>query len=100
VKIVHRWVNCDGCGKRGIEGIRYKCAVCPDFDFCEKCEATVEHAHPFLKIKNLSQTPIRLFADIKGNGSNCPPFSGFMNNGFHGAQSFMRRGMCPFIARQ
>lgn len=34
IKIVHKWVNCDGCGQRGIEGIRYKCAVCPDFDYC------------------------------------------------------------------
>lgn len=52
MKFVHKWVNCDGCGQRGIEGIRYKCVICPDFDFCEKCEATIEHDHPFLKIKN------------------------------------------------
>ena len=35
--VVHRHVNCDGCGQRGIVGIRYKCAVCADFDFCSRC---------------------------------------------------------------
>lgn len=59
--VVHERVNCDGCGQKGIIGIRYKCAVCADFDFCEKCEATVEHDHPFLKIKTLKQTPLKIF---------------------------------------
>lgn len=35
--VVHKHVNCDGCGQRGIIGIRYKCAVCSDFDFCSHC---------------------------------------------------------------
>jgi hypothetical protein len=35
--VVHEHVNCDGCGQKGIVGIRYKCAVCSDFDFCERC---------------------------------------------------------------
>jgi hypothetical protein len=67
-KVVHRGITCDGCNFRNIEGVRYKCSVCPDFDFCEQCEATVEHTHPFLKIKNLRQTPIRIFTIIdEGN---------------------------------
>ena len=36
-KLVHKNVKCDGCGAFPIEGIRYKCAVCRDFDYCEKC---------------------------------------------------------------
>jgi len=38
VKAVHNTVTCDGCNKHPIEGVRYKCAVCEDFDYCEKCE--------------------------------------------------------------
>jgi len=49
--IVHEGVECDGCGVKPIKGFRYKCSVCPDFDFCEKCEANNEHDHVFMKIK-------------------------------------------------
>ncbi len=49
--VVHRSVACDGCGVFPMTGIRYKCLECADFDFCEKCEATREHAHPFIKFK-------------------------------------------------
>jgi len=48
---VHKGVRCDGCRAYPIVGIRYKCYVCPDFDYCEKCEATKEHPHPFIKFK-------------------------------------------------
>ena len=50
-QVVHSRYICDGCGMSPIVGIRYKCAVCPDFDFCEKCEAKMgeSHNHPFVK---------------------------------------------------
>lgn len=35
-KVIH-YASCDECGVKDIEGIRYKCAVCADFDLCEKC---------------------------------------------------------------
>lgn len=34
---IHIGVTCDGCGVYPINGIRYKCNTCPNFDFCEKC---------------------------------------------------------------
>ena len=51
-KNTHRFVTCDGCGIHPIVGVRYKCAVCPNFDFCEKCEEKLneQHQHPFIKI--------------------------------------------------
>jgi len=51
VLCLHLGVTCDGCSVYPIVGIRYKCSKCPDFDFCEKCEATLEHPHDFIKIK-------------------------------------------------
>jgi len=50
---VHRRVKCDGCGMFPIVGVRYKCTVCPDFDFCENCEEVKGeiHAHPFIKYR-------------------------------------------------
>ena len=49
---VHVAIRCDGCKKCPIVGTRFKCAVCDDFDFCEKCEKkfSEKHNHPFLKI--------------------------------------------------
>jgi hypothetical protein len=49
--IVHSLVTCDGCSVSPIQGIRYKCSVCPDYDLCSKCEASNVHSHPMLKIR-------------------------------------------------
>jgi len=49
---VHVGVVCDGC-QGNINGIRYKCSVCSDFDLCSSCEAKTgihDVSHPFLKI--------------------------------------------------
>lgn len=62
-KQYHRGVHCDGplCtnAKGYIRGDRYKCAVCPDTDFCAGCEALPENGHdpthPLVKFK----TPVR-----------------------------------------
>lgn len=41
--------------------------MCPDFDYCEKCECTIEHNHPFLKIKKPEMAPIAIFASLDDN---------------------------------
>jgi len=46
----HSGVGCDGCSG-AVVGIRYKCTVCPDFDFSEKCKAEKQHDHAFKEIK-------------------------------------------------
>ncbi|KAI1081143.1 hypothetical protein F5B20DRAFT_536967 [Whalleya microplaca] len=62
----HHGICCDGplCaaphgGSKYIVGVRYKCAVCDDTDFCANCEAspsnTHNKTHPLLKLK----TPVR-----------------------------------------
>ncbi len=50
---IHKNVRCDGCKKYPIIGIRYKCTICHNFDYCEECEKKFneEHNHPFLKIR-------------------------------------------------
>jgi len=49
---VHKTVQCDGCGTHPIVGMRYKCKICPDFDFCGDCYGKVKHdaSHEFLEI--------------------------------------------------
>jgi hypothetical protein len=45
------YINCDGCGEKPIFGVRYKCSVCKNFDYCPNCEDKLDHDHYFLKIK-------------------------------------------------
>ncbi|KAI0142270.1 hypothetical protein GGR57DRAFT_495699 [Xylariaceae sp. FL1272] len=63
---VHAGICCDGphctdreAASKYIVGIRYKCAVCNDLDFCANCEAspanTHNKTHPLIKFK----TPVR-----------------------------------------
>lgn len=40
-----------------IVGIRYKCAVRKDFDYCANCEATKPSNYPFLKIRKAGGAP-------------------------------------------
>ena len=36
--VVHRGVKCDGCGMKPIRGIRYRCTMCFDKDYCTDCK--------------------------------------------------------------
>jgi len=51
---LHEGVVCDGCGMSPVVGVRFKCAVCPDFDLCEVCESSGKHdaSHPLMKMKS------------------------------------------------
>ena len=66
---VHGDYICDGCDADPIVGIRYKCAVCEDFDYCEKCEKIFgeKHGHPFLKIRNSDDAPLYFNCKLKKN---------------------------------
>ena len=50
---VHRGIECNSCGTQPIQGIRYRCANCVDYDLCESCEAQQPHTktHVFFKIR-------------------------------------------------
>ena len=50
--------RCNKCESR-INGIRYHCSICDDFDWCEDCETSNNHEHPLWKIrpkKNLNNS--------------------------------------------
>lgn len=57
-------------------GTRYKCAVCKDFDYCEKCEAKNDHEHCMLKIKRPEQCPKAIFTIIGDDVPELPAFFG------------------------
>lgn len=63
----HKEIICDGCEKCPIVGIRYRCTVCDDFDYCEDCEKkfALEHGHPMLKIRKPELDPIDIHCTMK-----------------------------------
>jgi len=62
----HHGVTCDACEKHPIEGYRYKCVVCDDYDLCGSCEAAGRHpGHNMMRITSPENVfPQRLFKRI------------------------------------
>lgn len=54
---VHEGISCDGCGENPIRGLRFKCSVCKNFDYCATCEERLNHEHAFLKISQPGGAP-------------------------------------------
>jgi len=90
----HVGVTCDGCGMSPIVGLRYKCSVCPDFDFCRECEESKAHAHAFLKIKRAGQAPKVMVTAIDDRMGNAPRQNGACDPGafLRGIMGSMQRG--------
>lgn len=68
-KAVHSEFICDGCDRDPIIGTRYKCAVCEDYDLCERCEELNKdsHPHPFIKIRCPERAPVKIAVVINEN---------------------------------
>ncbi|RNA37255.1 E3 ubiquitin- ligase MIB2 isoform X2 [Brachionus plicatilis] len=49
----HSNVICDNCKKRGIQGVRWKCTKCFDFDLCTHCYMADKHdlTHQFMRFE-------------------------------------------------
>ncbi|KAL4926613.1 EF hand domain protein [Aspergillus undulatus] len=64
---IHRGVTCNSCGAMPIQGIRYRCANCIDYDLCETCEAMQVHIKTHLFYK------VRIPAPFLGNSRQSQP---------------------------
>lgn len=49
---VHTTVTCDECKLKPLEGYRYKCLVCHNYDLCTNCEKseTIHSEHPMIRL--------------------------------------------------
>ncbi|XP_048589232.1 E3 ubiquitin-protein ligase HERC2 isoform X2 [Nematostella vectensis] len=67
----HPGVTCDGCHTFPIEGSRFKCKTCPDFDYCENCfRVRRSHRHPFYRFDEPGSIPVN--AGKPGRGRSRP----------------------------
>jgi len=76
-KFDHSDVICDGCDGP-VDGIRYKCTVCPNYDLCENCEKRALHSeHPMLRICSPTTLPMpgffRPLRKLLKQNYNCTP---------------------------
>jgi hypothetical protein len=91
---VHIGITCDGCGKAPIEGVRFKCAACPDYDLCGACEAKQEHpvTHPLIKMRVPAGVHRGAWSGVGG---------GWRRRGPCGMRGGVLAGMrCPWMNRQ
>lgn len=116
--VVHYNIYCDGCNVGPIVGKRFNCMVCPDFDFCAKCEDSNVHSHPMMRINNpMQQWKLhklkKKLARVEGNNVHPNhthplhffPFGGPRYRGhFHQRGPFNNRGKCwnskPYWAKR
>jgi len=72
----HCNVVCDGC-EGPIRGTRFKCTVCPDFDFCERCQADKKHPHVFTAILAARNEGRPIHVGVTCDGCRVSPIQGF-----------------------
>lgn len=78
----HPGVACDGCGVHPIIGIRYKCSVCKNFDYCEVCEDRQAHDHPFIKIVKPENAPTAIITAVNED-EECQSMREHIHNHHH-----------------
>ncbi|CAD8043387.1 unnamed protein product [Paramecium primaurelia] len=49
---IHELICCDFCNSSPVQGIRYQCCECPDFDLCKACIKKFKHdpTHNFIQL--------------------------------------------------
>ncbi|XP_050414491.1 E3 ubiquitin-protein ligase MIB2 isoform X2 [Patella vulgata] len=62
IGVKHTNIICDSCRKQGIQGMRWKCNKCRDFDLCTLCYMADKHdlAHSFLRLDSASSKGIKV----------------------------------------
>lgn len=61
VGVKHPNIICDGCKTQGVQGMRWKCTKCFDFDLCTLCYMGDKHdlTHCFLRFETASSAGVR-----------------------------------------
>eukprot|EP00698_Gefionella_okellyi_P006416 TRINITY_DN15768_c0_g1_i1.p1 TRINITY_DN15768_c0_g1~~TRINITY_DN15768_c0_g1_i1.p1 ORF type:complete len:317 (+),score=35.78 TRINITY_DN15768_c0_g1_i1:86-1036(+) len=79
--MAHAGVTCDGCSASNFSGVRHKCTVCFDFDFCNDCQLSGisirDHvpSHPMQAIEPQEAGGRDAFLDILAGMESGPKFA-------------------------
>ncbi|XP_013397887.1 E3 ubiquitin-protein ligase MIB2 isoform X2 [Lingula anatina] len=62
IGVKHPNIICDACKKQGIQGMRWKCAKCYDFDLCSHCYMSDKHdtSHPFMRFDTANSQGVKV----------------------------------------
>ncbi|KAK3104710.1 hypothetical protein FSP39_008391 [Pinctada imbricata] len=62
IGVKHPNIICDACKRQGIQGMRWKCTKCHDFDLCTSCYMSDKHnlAHAFLRFESSSSKGVKV----------------------------------------
>lgn len=68
-KMIHKGITCNRCQMKNIQGIRYKCAQCANYNLCENCENNFNHdmKHIMVKLRYPSKNENELKSKINKN---------------------------------
>ncbi|KAL3862390.1 hypothetical protein ACJMK2_008359 [Sinanodonta woodiana] len=60
--IIQEFITCDECSQEPIQGMRWKCTTCADFDLCTSCYMKGKHdiAHPFVRMDTSKSVAVAL----------------------------------------
>ncbi|XP_030842660.1 E3 ubiquitin-protein ligase MIB2 isoform X3 [Strongylocentrotus purpuratus] len=60
--IKHQNITCNGCKQEGIQGMRWKCISCEDYDLCSACyfAGKHDHNHEFVRLVTQSSAGARV----------------------------------------
>ena len=78
---IHNGIECNNCNKNPIQGIRYKCLICDNYNLCESCEELNSENnfhnpnHDFLRMRferkeNKSNLEIEKNNSLNGNNND------------------------------
>ncbi|XP_059145038.1 E3 ubiquitin-protein ligase MIB2-like [Physella acuta] len=74
--VKHTNIICDNCRTQGVQGMRWKCTKCHDFDLCMLCYMNDKHdlQHAFLRFDNASSKGIKVPKRCMSQNQKVPAF--------------------------
>jgi len=83
---IHYGIKCEKCNKNPIQGIRYKCVICDNYNLCELCEEVNSSEkfhfqdHDFIRMRNERKSNQIPMQKLNNNNLNNENFNLFGNN--------------------